>query len=276
VIAMTWFKVDDGMAFHHKIVAAGNAAVGLWARAGAFCAAQLTDGYVPDHMARQLGTQQQAQRLVEVGLWVREGKGFRFHEWNDDGRQPTRHEIETRRAADRERKQTARAARKDSSAARVRSDSEGTPAGLRDDADRTPHARARTPDPTRPVVVAEVVDQRPVAAHARNNDRSHVTTSSGFAADELARSADVQAGIEAIMRKLDCDEAWAHKTARRFDALAAHAINDHAAFYGKCISEHVSKHGLDSLLPTPIPKAPLLCEHGVPMSARCPDCEGTA
>ena len=53
---MPWFKVDDNLAFHHKVVAAGNAAMGLWVRAGAMCAQQLTDGFVPDHMVNTLGS----------------------------------------------------------------------------------------------------------------------------------------------------------------------------------------------------------------------------
>lgn len=94
---MVWFKIDDNMAFHHKIIAAGNAAVGLWARAGAACAQQLTDGFVPDHLAETLGTKAQAARLVSVGLWVRVEGGYRFHEWQD--RNPTRAEVEAERAA---------------------------------------------------------------------------------------------------------------------------------------------------------------------------------
>lgn len=126
--------------------------------------------------------------------------------------------------------------------------------------------------------VAEVVHQVPVDRAGDYDDRIVSATSSGFAADELNAAADRQLGIEAIMRKLDCDEPWAEKTARRFDALAAHAINDHAAFYGTCIADHVNRHGLDSLLPTPIPKRPLLCEHGLPINThtRCDRCEGPA
>ena len=33
---MPWFNVDDGFAFHRKAVRAGNAAIGLWTRAGSW------------------------------------------------------------------------------------------------------------------------------------------------------------------------------------------------------------------------------------------------
>lgn len=107
---MPWFRVDDNMAFHHKVIAAGNAAVGLWARAGAACSQQLTDGFVPDHLADTLGTRAQAKRLVEVGLWSRVEGGYRFHEW--DQRQPKKVEVEAEREAARERMRTARAAKR--------------------------------------------------------------------------------------------------------------------------------------------------------------------
>lgn len=108
---MPWFKVDDKLAFHHKAVAAGNAAMGLWVRAGSFCSDQLTDGFVPDHMIASLGTRGQAKRLVDVRLWHRVDGGYVFHEWNSDGRQPTRKDVEERREEDRRRKAEARAAK---------------------------------------------------------------------------------------------------------------------------------------------------------------------
>ena len=74
---MVWFKVDDGFAFHRKTVAAGNKAIGLWARAGSWSAQHLTDGFIPDHMIRSLdGTVTDARRLVEVALWCRVDGGY--------------------------------------------------------------------------------------------------------------------------------------------------------------------------------------------------------
>lgn len=95
---MSWFKVDDNLAFHHKTVAAGVSAMGLWVRAGSWCAQTLTDGFVPEHMVPALadGDAGLAGRLVEAGLWRRVKGGFAFHEWTD--RQPTRQSIEDRRA----------------------------------------------------------------------------------------------------------------------------------------------------------------------------------
>ncbi|SNR44538.1 hypothetical protein SAMN06265360_10658 [Haloechinothrix alba] len=86
---MTWFKVDDGLALHHKTVRAGNAAMGLWVRAGSYASQHLTDGWVPDEIVRTLGTRAQARRLVAAGLWLEDEGGYWFHEWHENG-QPTR------------------------------------------------------------------------------------------------------------------------------------------------------------------------------------------
>jgi hypothetical protein len=108
---MTWFKVDDSLAFHRKVVAAGNAAMGLWVRAGSWCAQQLTDGFVPDHMIPILGTPAQASRLVRVGLWITVPGGCQFHEWNEKGRQPTAQSVREEREKSAERQAKWRAAR---------------------------------------------------------------------------------------------------------------------------------------------------------------------
>lgn len=98
---MPWFKVDDTLAFHHKTVAAGNAAMGLWVRAGSWSMQTLSDGFVPDENIRLLGTTRQAQKLVDVGLWDRLPNGYAFHEWDD--RQPTKAQVKADRAAAAER-----------------------------------------------------------------------------------------------------------------------------------------------------------------------------
>jgi hypothetical protein len=98
---MTWFKVDDNLAFHPKTLAAGNAAIGLWVRAGSWSAQQLSDGYVPADIVRSMAAAPQAERLVSAGLWVPYGGGFQFHQWTE--RQPTRGDVEKRRRAGAER-----------------------------------------------------------------------------------------------------------------------------------------------------------------------------
>lgn len=93
---MVWFKIDDTFSLHPKILDAGNAAVGLWVRAGAWSMQQLTDGFIPRHVAAQLGTTTQARRLVDAGLWVEKPDGYAFHDWTEY--QPSRIQIHANRA----------------------------------------------------------------------------------------------------------------------------------------------------------------------------------
>jgi len=108
---MTWFKVDDRLAFHPKVLSAGNEAMGLWVRAGAYCAQMLTNGHVPLSMLAPLGADESvAERLVAAGLWREEIDGYSFHDWHD--LQPTRESVEADREAARERMRELRAGRK--------------------------------------------------------------------------------------------------------------------------------------------------------------------
>lgn len=66
---MPWFVIDDNADSHPKMIAAGNAAIGLWARAGAYVSRHLTDGMVPGDVAKMFGSKPQIARLVAVGLW---------------------------------------------------------------------------------------------------------------------------------------------------------------------------------------------------------------
>lgn len=104
---MPWFKVDDMLSMHPKAACAGNSAMGLWVRAGSWCAQHLTNGHLPAHAARALGTKREAQRLVDAGLWREVADGYEFHDWFDfqpsaDESDRTRQDIrEKRRAAGR-------------------------------------------------------------------------------------------------------------------------------------------------------------------------------
>lgn len=103
---MPWFKVDDTFAMHEKVMAAGNAAIGLWVRSGAWSMQQLTDGFVPNHVLRALGTPKERRTLVEVSLWDEAEGGITFRNW--DERQPTKIQVEAARQAAAERQRHAR------------------------------------------------------------------------------------------------------------------------------------------------------------------------
>lgn len=141
-----WFKVDDNLATHPKVLKAGNAAMGLWVRAGSWSGQHLTDGFVAAEALPMIGTREQAERLVEVGLWDEVDGGFQFHQWEE--RQPSKASTEERREAERQRKAAWRAeqARKRMS----RGDADGTGAGVTADETLDETRESALPDPTRP------------------------------------------------------------------------------------------------------------------------------
>ena len=142
---MPWFKVDDTLAFHAKVVAAGNEAMGLWVRAGSWSSQQLTDGFIPDHMIAAMGGGE--DRLIEVGLWTREDGGCRFHEWEQA--QFTRAEIEAKREAERDRKRKQRRTPGGQFTDSGRSPG-GVPAGHPAGQDAESPRESHRPDPSRP------------------------------------------------------------------------------------------------------------------------------
>jgi len=84
---MSWFKVDDQLAFNAKVMLAGNSAMGLWVRAGSWSSAQLTGGFIPIHMANAMANAManpcDQDALVMAGLWHEVDGGFQFHDWAD-------------------------------------------------------------------------------------------------------------------------------------------------------------------------------------------------
>lgn len=109
---MAWMRVDDKFYMHPKVVDAGNNAIGLWVRAGSWSSGNLTNGFIPTRIVRQLGTKRQADALVNAHLWERVEGGYQFHDWNAIN--PSRAEIEDRREEWRKRQAKHRASRRDS------------------------------------------------------------------------------------------------------------------------------------------------------------------
>lgn len=93
---MPHFKVSDDSHAHPKAIMAGDAAWGMWNRAGCWSMAYGTDGFVPDWWVKQQPQgAAKAKALINAQLWQRgeypgdrpEYKGQRgyvFHEWRQD------------------------------------------------------------------------------------------------------------------------------------------------------------------------------------------------
>lgn len=140
---MPWFKIDDSAHSHPKMIRAGNAALGLWLRCGAYSAQHLLEGVVPAGIARMYGTAPQAAKLVKVGLWHAGGHDcsrcpqpapgdYVIHDFFEGGRNSTRAQVEAsrKRAAERQQRVRDKAAEEknafDSSANRERIESKSS------------------------------------------------------------------------------------------------------------------------------------------------------
>lgn len=122
---MPWFKVDDGLPMHRKVLALPRGArrlgaIGAWTMAGAWSSANGTEGRIPTAVLADLGIPTKvATDLLTCGLWKREPNGYRMHDFLDYN--PTAEKVAQDRvaAAERQRKtrERAKAARDAASAA---------------------------------------------------------------------------------------------------------------------------------------------------------------
>ena len=107
---MAWVRLDDQFDSHPKTLIAWSASpvsVGLWPQAASWAARYQTDGHVTAEfvvglMPARRQRDQATAALVDAGLWVPNGTGWQFHDW--EVYNGTRAEIEARRQADRRRK----------------------------------------------------------------------------------------------------------------------------------------------------------------------------
>ena len=104
---MSWVKVSDGLSTTPKILAAGQAAAWLYVAGLCYAAQHLTDGEIPNSSLAGLGQYTRARarklsdRLVEVGLWEKNGTGYTIHDYL--AYNPSRSSVEEKREAARER-----------------------------------------------------------------------------------------------------------------------------------------------------------------------------
>lgn len=103
---MSWAKVDDHANEHDKQLEAGPEACWFWVCGLMYANRQRArDGLIPEKAIRMLypvdNPQALAEKLVEVGLWVKTKSGYKihnYHKWN-----PTLEQVEAERAAGRNR-----------------------------------------------------------------------------------------------------------------------------------------------------------------------------
>lgn len=71
-----WFRLDDKFHSHPKVLAAGNAAVGLYCRCGTWSADLGSDGRIPKATARHFGSAREIAALLRERLWLDDGDAY--------------------------------------------------------------------------------------------------------------------------------------------------------------------------------------------------------
>lgn len=146
---MVWFNVDDGLTTNPKVLSIPRgerlAVIGLWSMAGSWCGKHLTDGAIPRFMLDEWGaSEDQAQHLIDVGMWRKTSKGYQFLNW--DEYQQTKQEVEEKRRKERERKDRYRKEKAD----REANGPNGVPAGVPVGQDVGREAESDPPIPSLP------------------------------------------------------------------------------------------------------------------------------
>lgn len=87
---MSWGKLDDQFHSHPKVLAAGNEAVGVYARSLSYCAAYHTDGFVSRRQAASFAITKVLTRLTLASLWdaVEPGETRTVTNRRDSGNRP--------------------------------------------------------------------------------------------------------------------------------------------------------------------------------------------
>lgn len=79
-----WGRIHRKLHQHPKARAAGLEAIGLWTICNSWARDKRSSGFVPDSVVEQFAGSLKvaADRLVEVGLWLRVEGGYRFKDWD--------------------------------------------------------------------------------------------------------------------------------------------------------------------------------------------------
>lgn len=224
---MPWFKVDDALALHMKAITAGNAALGLWVRAGSWSMHQLTDGFIPRAIVTALGgTKADTVSLVGSGLWHSVDGGFQFHDWSEY--QPTRESVLAEREAAAERMRRVRANKQGNVQANER--------GTNGDRSASPSRPVPTPDSTKPNM-----SQSGTAASTEPTDT--------FFASSMTQRLAGQAGLSDLARIADLvrkhtgreiDGGGAYRLALWLIEKSKSEVTKPQRYVEVCIADHVS------------------------------------
>jgi len=98
---MGWVRLDDNFADHPKVLRLSDSAFRLYIESLCYANRQLTDGFIPNAVYAKLSKEDDAEFLIEAGLWLKDLKGYRIRSYEEY--QPTRKKVEEKRKEAKER-----------------------------------------------------------------------------------------------------------------------------------------------------------------------------
>lgn len=107
---MGWVRLDDNFADHPKVIALSDSAFRLYIEALCYSNRQLTDGFIPNAVYLKLSREDEADYLIDAGLWEQVNgnvispeltTGYQIRSYTEY--QPTREKVEEKREQAKER-----------------------------------------------------------------------------------------------------------------------------------------------------------------------------
>lgn len=107
---MTWLRLDDGFTDHPKVAALSPRAFQAHVTGMAYCARNLTDGFIPARKAKDIAGEALPELVAKPRqgkpLWTKTGTEYEIHDYLDYN--PTRESVLAERARNTERKARSR------------------------------------------------------------------------------------------------------------------------------------------------------------------------
>lgn len=205
---MVWVRLADDFPHHPKILKAGPLAGWLWACGLAYANKYATDGFIPAAQVRLLADLQapddQARRLVDVGLWEVAPSGYQIHDFA--AYQPSSDEVKRERES---------AARRQADYRRRRAIARDAARNAESDALLTRESQAPGPGPARPGPVN----------HSSNG--SPPSPREAFAPNKRDLEETAKLGLDAVAISAELDAMFDH-----YAAIGEVRADWHATFRG--------------------------------------------
>lgn len=219
---MSWFRLDDKFHSNGKVLAAGNAAVGLYVRCGTWSADHGTEGHIPKLVASAYGTKGEIAKLVAMRLWREESDEYVMPDYLDFNLSNDEVEDLRRKRSEAGQKGGLKSGqvRKKRGSNEANDEANAQANGQQNEANTNPD-----PDPTRP-------DPTPTGASTQQTDRLPTVAAVGQSVIEEALNL-----YGKHVHDLDPDGCTT-TPARRIAGIARTAANER---HGR-IAQHMSEH----------------------------------